>query len=112
LFDEIRVTVERSGQQAVPVPIGEAGECLDKEVLPLVPAEDSDADQMAGDGLGRSSDPIDARPGDMHPVGLDRYRVKTSRRVHSLVTTTPAAARSTHRSERSAPASWCVDGGG
>jgi hypothetical protein len=37
-----------------------------------VPAEDSDADQMAGDGLGRSSDPIDARPGDMHPVGLDR----------------------------------------
>src|SRR2546429_27456 len=69
LFDEVRVAVERSGQYAVPVPVSEVGECLNEEVLPLVGAEDSDADQVAADGPGRGSDPVDARPGDVHPAG-------------------------------------------
>ena len=56
----------------MPVPVSEVGECLDEEVLPLVAAEDSDADQVAADGPGRGSDPIDARPGDVHPAGRDR----------------------------------------
>ena len=56
----------------MPVPLTEAGQRLDEEVLPLVAAEDSDADQVATDGPGRGSDPIDAGPGDMHPVGRDR----------------------------------------
>ncbi len=71
VFDEIRVAVERSGQHTVPVPISEVGECLDEEVLSLVPTEDSDADQVAADGLGRGSDPIGARPGDVHPAARD-----------------------------------------
>src|SRR6185437_10300516 len=99
LLDEVRVAVERSGQHAVPVPVGELGECLDEEVLPLVGTQDSDADQVAGDGPGRGTCTRQA--------GI-AYRVRTCRRVHSLVTTTPAAARSTARSERSALASWCV----
>ena len=72
LVDEVRVAVERSGQHAMPVPLSEVGERLDEEVLPLVAAEDSDADQVAADGPGRGSDPIDAGPGDVHPVGRDR----------------------------------------
>src|SRR4029077_8669187 len=72
LLDEVRVAVERSGQHAVPVPVGELGECLDEEVLPLVGTQDSDADQVAADGPGRGSDPIDAGPGDVYPAGRDR----------------------------------------
>src|SRR5262249_57368597 len=71
LFDEVRVAVERSGQHAMPVPVSEAGERLDEEVLPLVATEDSDADQPAADGPGRDSDPIGAGPGDVHPAGRD-----------------------------------------
>ena len=56
----------------MPVPLSEVGERLDEEVLPLVAAEDSDADQVAADGPGRGSDLIDAGPGDVHPVGRDR----------------------------------------
>ena len=56
----------------MPVPISEVGECLDEEVLPLVATEDSDADQVAADGPGRGSDPVDARAGDVHPAGRDR----------------------------------------
>src|SRR5204862_7494203 len=72
LLDEVRVAVERSGQHAVPVAISELGECLDEEVLALVRTEDPDADQVAADGPGRGSDPIDAWPGDVHPAGRDR----------------------------------------
>jgi hypothetical protein len=71
LLDEVRIAVERSGQHAMPVPVTEDGERLDKEVLPLVAAEDSDADQLAADGPGRGSDPIGAGPGDVHPAGRD-----------------------------------------
>src|SRR5262249_53944359 len=71
LFDEVRVAVERSGQHAMPVPVSEAGERLDEEVLPLVATEDPDADQLAADGPGRDSDPIGAGPGDVHPAGRD-----------------------------------------
>src|SRR5690348_6921009 len=53
LVDEVRVAIERAGQHAMPVPFSEAGERLDEEVLPLVAAEDSDADQAAADGPGR-----------------------------------------------------------
>ena len=56
----------------MPIPVSEVGECLDEEVLPLVAAEDSDADQVAADGPGRGSDPVDARPGHVHPAGRDR----------------------------------------
>src|SRR6202042_783862 len=52
VVDEVRVALERSGQHAMPVPLGEVGERLDEEVLPLVAAEDSDADQVAADGPG------------------------------------------------------------
>src|SRR6185312_7445936 len=72
LFDEVRLAVERSGQHAMPVPLSEAGERLDEEVLPLVAAENPDAHQVAGDGTGRGIDPIDAGPGDVHPVARDR----------------------------------------
>ena len=72
LFDVGRVAVERSGQHAMPVPLSEVGERLDQEVLPLVAAEDSDADQLAADGPGRGSDLIDAGPGDVHLAGRDR----------------------------------------
>src|SRR5438093_1108666 len=72
LFDEARVTIERSDQHAVPVPVSEVGQCLDQEILPLVRTEDSDADQVAADGPAGGSDPIDARPGDVHPAGRDR----------------------------------------
>src|SRR6516162_4400207 len=72
LFDEVRVAVGRSGQHAMPVQVSEVGERLDEEVLPLVPAEDSDADQVSAYGPGRGSDPVDAGPGDVHPVGRDR----------------------------------------
>src|SRR5215472_183030 len=41
LLDEVRVAVERSGQHAMPVQVTQLSESLDKEVLPLVPAEDS-----------------------------------------------------------------------
>src|SRR4029077_3950706 len=64
LADEVRVAVERSGQQAMPVQVTQLGERLDEEVLPLVTAEDSDADQVTADGPGRGSDPIDTGPGD------------------------------------------------
>src|SRR5215468_11576128 len=56
----------------MPVPLSEVGERLDEEVLPLVAAQDSDADQVAADGPGRGSDTIDAGPGDVHLVGRDR----------------------------------------
>src|SRR5215467_1431152 len=72
LCNEVRVAIERSGQQAMPVALGEVGERLDEEVLPLVAAEDSDADEVAADGPGRGSGTIGAGPGDVHPVGRDR----------------------------------------
>src|SRR5262249_31792811 len=72
LADEVRVSVERSGQHAMPVPVSEVGERLDEEVLPLMAAEDSDADQVTADGPGWGSGPIDAGRGDVHPVGRDR----------------------------------------
>lgn len=56
LPDEAGVAVEWSGQRAVPVPPGGAGEVderPDEDVLPLVGGEDSDAEQPAGDGPGR-----------------------------------------------------------
>lgn len=66
LPDEAGVAVEWSGQRAVPVPPGGAGEVderPDEDVLPLVGGEDSDAEQPAGDGPGRGIDPADAGPG-------------------------------------------------
>ena len=33
VVDEVRVAVERSGQQAMPVPVAQLGERLDEEVL-------------------------------------------------------------------------------
>src|SRR4029077_2920453 len=72
LADEVRVAVERSGPQAMPVQVTQLGERLDEEVLPLVTAEASDADERTADGRGRGSDPIDTGPGDVHPVGRDR----------------------------------------
>src|SRR5262249_53172529 len=71
LVDEVRVAVERSGQHAMPVPVSEVGECLDEDVLPLMAAESSDADQVTADGPGGGSDPIGTGPGDMHPAGRD-----------------------------------------
>jgi glycosyltransferase involved in cell wall biosynthesis len=56
----------------MPVPFSEVGERLDEEVLPLVVAEYSDADQATADGPGRGSDTIDAGPGHVHPVGRER----------------------------------------
>src|SRR5262249_32923824 len=71
LADEVRVAVEWSDQHAMPVQVSQVGECLDKEVLPLVATESSDADQATADGPAGGSDPIDARPGDVHPAGRD-----------------------------------------
>src|SRR5258706_7439731 len=56
----------------MPVPVTQLGECLEEEVLPLVGAEDPDADQAAADRPGRGSDLIGAGPGDVHPAGRDR----------------------------------------
>ena len=64
-----------------------------QQVLPLVTAHDSDADEVAADGPGRGSDPIDAWPGDVHRQAGIAYRVRTCRRVHSLDDYALAVAR-------------------
>src|SRR5215472_16551716 len=69
--DELRIAVERSGQLAMPVQVTQLGERLDEEVLPLVATKSSDAHQLTRDGPRGDSDPVDARPGDVHPAGRD-----------------------------------------
>ena len=69
--DEVRVAVERSGQQTMPVQVTQLGECLDEEVLPLMATESSDTDQVTADGPGGGTDSIDARPGHVHPARRD-----------------------------------------
>ena len=57
---------------ALPVPLSDVSERLDEDVLPLVGAEDPDADEVSAYGPGRGSDLIDAGPGDVHLAGRDR----------------------------------------
>jgi len=82
-------------QDAVPIPISEVGECVYQEILPLV-ATEAPTQIMWRGRPGRAatrSTPratCTGRPGSR--TGQDL------RRVHSLVTTTPAARRSTARS--------------
>ncbi len=72
MSDEVRVAIERSYQHAMPVQFTQLGQCLDEEILALVAAEDSDADQVSTDGPGRGRDLIDTGPGDVHLAGRDR----------------------------------------
>ena len=60
----------------MPVQVTQLGERLDVEILPLVAAEDPVADQVTAHRAGRGSDPVDARPGDVHPAGGDLVSAK------------------------------------